>query len=413
MSGAHGPRRARSHTRRRVPSPSRRPRRTRARRDACPGHPVEGGLSTRVDSPTCTRAPGRAGQVQAPFAASSPGCRSTLSRSGRTDCGDRPRSDRPRRVGASIVGGGNERRTGRVVHTTGGRRSMRNCAASSRAPSSPSRLTKCATTSSCRACPNASRYTASRSATLESVELSAEREGEDVALDLRPVFDGIDPVRDELPVGRSCSCMRARTRSPMRPRARQRRRAELQRHVLADRVAFVAVDAPFALLEVDRVVREVPVDDDVAVGVEVEALLPDRGADQDERPVRRVEPLAQLRRARGLSPCSRRRPPRRRSARERGVKPLAPAGDRVFDVVLGHGCASTREAAGRSPDHGVGDDAAASSGRLVLSRPRIPSAHARARRARPEGIRRCSGASPRASRLPRCRGASSAVPRAR
>jgi hypothetical protein len=37
------------------------------------------------------------------------------------------------------------------------------------------------------------------------------------------------------------------------------------------------------------------VDDDVAVRVEVEALLPDRRADQGEWPVRGVEPLAQLR----------------------------------------------------------------------------------------------------------------------
>ena len=68
----------------------------------------------------------------------------------------------------------------------------------------------------------------------------------------------------------------------------------LGRHVLAHRVPLVAVDAALALLEVDRVGGQVPVDDGVAVGVEVETLLPDRGGRQDERPERRVEGGAHL-----------------------------------------------------------------------------------------------------------------------
>ena len=47
-------------------------------------------------------------------------------------------------------------------------------------------------------------------------------------------------------------------------------------HVLARGVTLVPVDATFVLLEVDRVVWQVPVHDDVAVGVEVQAVLPER-----------------------------------------------------------------------------------------------------------------------------------------
>src|SRR4051794_9170594 len=130
---------------------------------------------------------------------------------------------------------------------------------------------------------------------LESIELSAERKGQDVALDLRAVLDGVHPVRDELRVGLEpvLACEPERG-FPRVPTIGERAGAVLQGHVLANRVALVAVNSTFALLEVDRVVRQVPVDDDVAVGVEVESLLPDRGADEDERPIRGVEPLAQL-----------------------------------------------------------------------------------------------------------------------
>ena len=45
--------------------------------------------------------------------------------------------------------------------------------------------------------------------------------------------------------------------------------------VVADGMAAVAVDSAFALLEVDRVRRRVPVHDRVAPPVEVDALLAD------------------------------------------------------------------------------------------------------------------------------------------
>ena len=60
------------------------------------------------------------------------------------------------------------------------------------------------------------------------------------------------------------------------------------------------MDSSLALFEVDRVGRQVPVHDDVAVRMEVEALLADGRADEGERPERRVEGLTQLRSPRGL-----------------------------------------------------------------------------------------------------------------
>src|SRR5215211_263547 len=56
----------------------------------------------------------------------------------------------------------------------------------------------------------------------------------------------------------------------------------------------------FALLQVNRVRREVPVHDGVAVGVEVQTLLPDGSRREYEGPERRVKGLAQLPRARDL-----------------------------------------------------------------------------------------------------------------
>src|SRR4051794_15210038 len=50
--------------------------------------------------------------------------------------------------------------------------------------------------------------------------------------------------------------------------------------------------ATLALLEVDRIRRKIPVYDGVAVRMKVQALLPDRGAGEDEWCERRVERVA-------------------------------------------------------------------------------------------------------------------------
>ncbi len=71
-------------------------------------------------------------------------------------------------------------------------------------------------------------------------------------------------------------------RTPARPASAPRRRSDESR----DRRA---VDPSLALLEVDRAPWEVPVDDCMAPPVEVDALLPDAGRDEDERSERAVE----------------------------------------------------------------------------------------------------------------------------
>ena len=86
------------------------------------------------------------------------------------------------------------------------------------------------------------------------------------ALDLRAVLERVDPVGDELRVGLEPVVAREPERGcPRIPSVGECASAVLQRHVLADRVAFVAVDAALALLEIDGVVRQIPMDDDVAV----------------------------------------------------------------------------------------------------------------------------------------------------
>ena len=59
--------------------------------------------------------------------------------------------------------------------------------------------------------------------------------------------------------------------------------------VAADGVALVSVHAALALLQVDRVAREVPVDEAVAPRMEVEPFLPDRRAGQHEGAERAIE----------------------------------------------------------------------------------------------------------------------------
>ena len=61
------------------------------------------------------------------------------------------------------------------------------------------------------------------------------------------------------------------------------------RHVAAHGVPFVPVHTSLTLLEIDRVRRQVPVRNRVAVGVEVEPFLPHGRRRQDERPERRIE----------------------------------------------------------------------------------------------------------------------------
>jgi hypothetical protein len=63
-------------------------------------------------------------------------------------------------------------------------------------------------------------------------------------------------------------------------------------------MVLVAMNATFALLEINRVVGKIPMHDGMAIGVEVEALLPHGCAHEHEGPERRVERCTQLTRSR-------------------------------------------------------------------------------------------------------------------
>ena len=51
------------------------------------------------------------------------------------------------------------------------------------------------------------------------------------------------------------------------------------------------MDPALTLLQIDRIGREVPVVNDMAVGMEVQPFLPDRRCGKDERPKGRIECL--------------------------------------------------------------------------------------------------------------------------
>ena len=61
------------------------------------------------------------------------------------------------------------------------------------------------------------------------------------------------------------------------------------REIEADGVSLEAVNAPFALFQIDRIAREIPMVDAVAIRVEVQPLLADRGSGEDERPEGGIE----------------------------------------------------------------------------------------------------------------------------
>ena len=56
-------------------------------------------------------------------------------------------------------------------------------------------------------------------------------------------------------------------------------------HVLSNRMPFIAMDPAFALLQIHRVGGQVPMGDGVAIGVEVESFLTDRGGGENKESV--------------------------------------------------------------------------------------------------------------------------------
>ena len=121
---------------------------------------------------------------------------------------------------------------------------------------------------------------------LERLDLGRVRELRDMALHL--VFAGGDPVRHEVAgVGGAGGLFGELEDQASRCHRRDARTGSASGtvgtgDVAADGVALVPVHAALALLEVHGVAREIPVDEAVAPGVEVEPFLPDRGAGEHE-----------------------------------------------------------------------------------------------------------------------------------
>ena len=107
--------------------------------------------------------------------------------------------------------------------------------------------------------------------------VDTQRQCRHVAFDGGATFYRVDPERREpaLSIG---ACL-PRTLEDGSPRIglanSQAFLTDLAGDVLAHRMSLVAVNAPLALLQVNGIAGKVPVDDSVAVGVEVEALLAD------------------------------------------------------------------------------------------------------------------------------------------
>src|SRR4051812_13800565 len=64
--------------------------------------------------------------------------------------------------------------------------------------------------------------------------------------------------------------------------------------VLAYSMTFIAMNPALPLLQVNRVGRQIPMDNSMTIGVEIQALLPDRRGSQHKRRERRIESFAHL-----------------------------------------------------------------------------------------------------------------------
>jgi hypothetical protein len=123
---------------------------------------------------------------------------------------------------------------------------------------------------------------------LKFPDLTTERQRGHVPLDAGAIRRRIDPVRYEITDsaasiarGSVKQCIPWVRKAPVEPD-----KPVGGGDVLADGVTFVPMNATLTLLEVDGIGREVPVDDCVAVKMEIETLLADRGRGQNERPKR-------------------------------------------------------------------------------------------------------------------------------
>ena len=125
----------------------------------------------------------------------------------------------------------------------------------------------------------------------------------------------------------------------------QRGRSVRSRHVLSDRVPLVAIHPPLTLLEVNRVAREVPMDNRMAPPVEVDSFLAYRGGREHEGPERRVKGRPDLGKSGLILTLARAAKAHREPARERDALAV-----KVIDV----GCAVDRLPYGNGPPCGCG-----------------------------------------------------------
>src|SRR5271167_4399674 len=125
----------------------------------------------------------------------------------------------------------------------------------------------------------------------QSRRFAAKRQCWDMALNVRSIIDREDPVGNDLGLlvevllsvfekawPRVC---------PRRGRICVLRRQA--RHILSHRVALIAMNASFALLQVHGVAWQIPMNNRMAVGMEIQPFLADGSCRKDERPERRVE----------------------------------------------------------------------------------------------------------------------------
>ncbi len=109
-----------------------------------------------------------------------------------------------------------------------------------------------------------------------------------------PVLDGENPVRHQLVLsGRLASGLEHRLPDVSSLGVHRTTRV-LRSHVLANRVVLVAVNPAFALFEVHRIGRQVPVNHCVTVGMKIKPFLTDRRCNEHERPEGRVKRILHL-----------------------------------------------------------------------------------------------------------------------
>lgn len=98
------------------------------------------------------------------------------------------------------------------------------------------------------------------------------------------------PIRHEIaPLRPICPCEIKQSLPHIRVRLAVSRAAVSRRNVFTDSVPFIAMDSTLALLQIDRVGRQIPVGYGMTVMMKIEALLTHGCCHENERPKGRIE----------------------------------------------------------------------------------------------------------------------------